>query len=516
MNSTDKEADKEALLLYNEVAKEMWKTTTLALGGDTKLHSQMNAVAACVKWAKTQTFKDELQQSPKIWDKELEKLITNHIEQEHFSTCVYLKGKINLKHYLQELETKTEQNIEVHRSLLGDLFTIYLKSLIECMHRHLSSLAMNDFTYEEWVQLYKWVYEERKRVCRYQRELEDYDPQLYEWWFSDMGEKLIIAGKETIKKALREILEKEIGWNTYPEPKHDYYFWDILKALTVVTKAVEPVSPTLVSKLESLCWDEVHYFVTRYDSFIQKKVNESSLGNQVYIALRIVKNCHILRNTIENIDIAPENKNNLNTEMKNCISRCEAKGLQLSCATLKSKLKETFQNHFTKNCSEFENVFKHLQSGLEDADIHKNEMHLKTIHHTAVTLYIQYFFVHPKTVGIFLVGSKTLQETFEYLVSGKIQLDNPLEYMSDILSGKDLESTKTTIMYFSHIHPDIRNEHLKVLLDLNGNLSSKDKTHLLNCIESRKADVNEEKMCFFKDIKVKMFGGTLRYLCCSG
>ncbi|KAE8586786.1 hypothetical protein XENTR_v10021765 [Xenopus tropicalis] len=512
MNSTDK----EALPLYNDVAQEMWKTTTLALSGDVKLHSQMNAVAACVNWAKTQEFNEELHQSPKMWDKELKKLITNHIEKEHLATCVYNKGKMSLKHYLKELETKSLQTIEVHRSLLGDLFTIYLKSLIDCIHHHLSSLVLNDFTYEEWVQLYIWGYEECKRVRIYHQELEDFDPYIYEQWFKDTGEKLITVGKDTVKKELREILEKEIGWNTYPEPKHDYYFYNILKEITSVTKAVEPVSTTLVSKLETECWNEVHYFVTRYDSFIQKKINESSLGNKVFVALRIVKNCQILRNTIENIGMVPENKINLNTEMKNCIGCCEAKGLKLSCATLKSKLKETFQNHFTKNCSEFETVLEHLQRSLKKADIPNNKMHLKTIHHTAVTLYIQYFFVYPKTVGNFLAGSKKLQETFESLVSDKNLLDNPLEYMSYILTGKDVESTKTTVMCFSRSHPDMRKEHLKALMDLNGNLNSKDRAYLLNCFKQEQADMNEENMCFFKDIKMNMFGGALRYLCCSG
>ncbi|KAM4690541.1 uncharacterized protein WCC33_017942 [Rhinophrynus dorsalis] len=448
--------DEDLRLLYNEVADKMWRTLTKALNGEKNHKGQMNSIAACIKWAKSHEFRQESDWSPKMWEKKLEELIKKHIEKEHFPTFVCnSKTKMSIKQHLDELEKKCLQRMDVERSVLGDLFAVYVKCLPVCMLHHLSSLALNDFPYEEFVLLYRWSYEEYKRLRRYQQEVEDFDPLLFDRWFSENGKKVICIGQKTIQKALREILEKEIGWNMYPAPEHDFYFNDILKFACLI-----------------LVW-----------------------------------------NTLDYLGKIPQEKTDLDLEIKRIICQCEDRGVTFSCVALKSTMKNAFQNHFTKDGKEFEDVLKQMQSSLQHAGVQTNEMFIRTIHHTVVVLYIQTFFRFSKKCEIFSKGSKRLQDTFEALVSDKGLLDNPMEYISHILSAKDTESLKTTTMFLSHYHPDLREEHLNTIMNLKGNLSSEERENLLCYLKNRKTDFHEDKMCFFEDIEVKQ--SRWKFLCCQ-
>ncbi|XP_075471122.1 exocyst complex component 3-like [Ascaphus truei] len=498
--------------LYNNVVTKMQWTVGEALRGNETPSAELKSVTACVKWAKEKRCGQGLGWSPKMWDKELETLLVTNIK-EHIPTFVYdtKAERRSLQNHLEELESTTLQRVSLNRTRLGDLFALYLKCAHACILSHLTSLAHHDFTYKECVLLYRWGCTEYKRqlaehVFMYQQELETLDPLIYSTWIKDSGEKIICSGEKTLGKALRETLQQEIVWLAYPEAEQTCYFHEILQKVTEITQAAEDLGDIL-RKVQVLCWDQLFHFVSRYLDYLQSKMTKNDAGNGDNIALRIVKNCQILRTTLEKLKLGQISGEK--QKILQLICQSEAHGLQLLLNALKSTLKEALQNYFTKNGREFENALERLQRHLEDAEVKNNEALVRTIHHAVVVLYIQAFFKYSKkksllsTSEIFSKGSTKLQKIFVGLVADTVQLENPMEYISQILNGTDTESMKTTTVYFCNDHLDLREEHLTAIMDIKGTVSWQERKELLYYLKNRKADVLENKMCFFEEIEVK-------------
>ncbi|XP_053562426.1 uncharacterized protein LOC128653259 [Bombina bombina] len=255
--------DNHAYSGYKMVADDMWNTVKMALTGDNSQTEHLNSVAACVKWAKEKNLTYEGEFSPNSWAKDLENLFIQYIN-ENIPTVKYdTEIKINLENHLEELKSKSLQQVNMTRSLLGDLYPLYLKCFTHYMHDHLSILASNQFNFEEYVLLYRWANKEWNRQLAYQHETEDFDHLLFKKWFENTGEKIIHTGKQTIIKVLTEILQREMDWNSYLKTELSYYFNDISKELDKVTNAVKDLGDTLRSGIKSLCWDEFDNFIKR-------------------------------------------------------------------------------------------------------------------------------------------------------------------------------------------------------------------------------------------------------------
>ncbi|CAH2328564.1 exocyst complex component 3-like isoform X1 [Pelobates cultripes] len=495
--------------MFQELAFDMWETVEKALNGDQSLCVHLKSVADCLQWVKEESDHEDAQWSPKSWDNTLEELISKHIREQVLTHEYKRKAKMNLKRHLEILEGNTLRNINKNKSLLGDLFIVYLECLSVCMLQHLSSLAKEDLNYEESVLLYRWGIEEHWRQVFCLKESNAFDA-LFNKWLNDTASKIISTGKKTIYTARREMLEEEMKWNIQQEPGPECNFNGLLKEAMDVLKAVEDLGDKLVSDVRGVFLDEVLQFLKRYNTFLEAKVERSDSGKQLCVPLRIVKNCQILRNTLEDVGDTLRVKSTLYLEIINIIHEIEDRGIKLFSATLKLTFKKPFKNYFTDNIK-FKDVLQELQNSIEHAGIQNNKIVIKTELCVIVGLYIQAFFNYSNKIEgtskaeAFMNGSKPLQNFFQSLVSDEVKRKDPLQYIINILNSQDSKSLETTIAFFSNDHQDLREEHLNAILKIKGNISFTEKKRLVYFIKHRKSDHQEDKLFFFRDIKVKPF-----------
>ncbi|XP_063803520.1 uncharacterized protein LOC134980584 [Pseudophryne corroboree] len=503
--------------LYKEVAQKMWATVKQVLDGDHSQTAGLQAVSDCIVWSK-QKCNNSSDWIPQEWQRDLENLFVNCI-MKHMPKFVHKKmDERCLENHLGELERKILEIINKLELLPKDLSASCLKCLRVYLCSHLTTLSDDtQLNYQEHVLLYKWAHRQHRRLCIAQYISEDFDHMLFENWFHNTGKNIESKGQEHIRRALLEILQSEIVWNSYPKPEIQYYFSDISGEATKVCEAAEGLGNTLSSALKSFYWEELVRFVTRYEAFLKEKVDSMVSENGIDMGLRIVKNCSILRDTANRAgDKCQE------VEIEGLLVQCENKGTDLVFNALKPKIEEAFQNHFKKNSTEYENILRHFQCKLQNEDLQSNRMFITRLYHRLLILYIKAFFKcstkssHINKGETFLKGSKRLQEFASNLISDENLLgSNPLDFITTILTDSDQEALRTTTAYFGLEHPDLREEHLEAILNIKGNVSRKEREDLLYYIRERKMVSMDNNPGYFEDVQVGYsHSKTMRFLCC--
>ncbi|XP_075049409.1 uncharacterized protein LOC142109209 [Mixophyes fleayi] len=502
---------------YKEIAEKMWGAVIQELDGDHDQSVGLQSVSDCIKWAKLERANNDSDWIPQGWPKDIKMLFENYIIK-HFPKFVHKKtDKGGLDSDLAELKEKISEMIIKLDLLPTELSAACLNCLRVYTCNQLTALADTQLSYEELVLLYKWALHQHRRLHISQYVSEDFDHMLFEKWFNDNGKKIESTGQEKINRALLEIHQSEVVWNSFPQPEVRYYFTDVPEKATIIYKAVEDLGDTLTSRLKSVFWEEFINFLTRYETYLKDKVDELVSDNGICLGLRIVKNCHILRETSKHMGTVSQAK-----EIQGCLEQCESKGTDLVFSALKPEIKEAFQKYFKKNSAEYENILKRFQCTLKDKDMQNNRIFNTLIYHRLLVLYIRSFFKCAKNLShlnvgeIFSNGSKNLLEFVSNLVSDEDLLrSNPLDFITNILTAKNHESMRTTTVYFTIEHPDIREEHLKAILDIKGNVGRKEIKDLLYYIQNKKTDNEENKLCFFKDIQVGYSHSNMKdFLCC--
>ncbi|XP_072284464.1 uncharacterized protein [Pyxicephalus adspersus] len=370
--------------LYQTLSQEMWKVVGKALAGDQRQNVRLQAIPQCIKWAKqTQSQKDP-DWGPQEWSKKLEDLFDADIKETIPKFAPGTKDK-NLEKYLKDLKCQISNIISKGQRFPEELTFTYLKCLHLCLLNELTSLAEQKLSYEEQVLLYKWTHDQHGELCKYLQGSGNFDHMLFEEWFFNNGNKIKSTGQELIQKALREILQQEIVWNSYPNTDIKCYFSNIQKELTVICEAVRDMSTTLVTNLNSIFWEDFLNFLTRYEDFLKNKIDKAEgmiSGKGVEMGLRIVNNSHILRNTLLSIGNIQQE-----SEIQRLVDQCENKGINIILSILGPEIKK------------FNTI----------------------IQHRITVLYIQSFFKNKSQnrVELFVQGSRKLKEFFAELVSVK-------------------------------------------------------------------------------------------------
>ncbi|XP_075699688.1 uncharacterized protein LOC142664489 [Rhinoderma darwinii] len=499
--------------LYEVVAQEMWRSLSLVLDGDENQTVCLQSISQCIQWAEQQKCKSP-DWSPQEWVNELESLFENDVKKHNPK----FELKRGLDKYLVELEKNISEIITRLEQFPEALTATYLKCLHVDLLNQLTSLVDNKLKYEDHVLLFKWAHNEHRRLCIRRVGSENFDHMLFGNWFLDRGNKIASTGCKAISRILVEVLQSEIVWNSYPRGDVRYYFSDVLEEGTKICKEVEDLGNTLVSRLQSLFWEEFLHFVTRYKAFLTEKADGLISQYGICIGIRIVKNCCILRSTMNNLGGSSQDPEI--HRIQRILGQCENKGIDLVLSNMKPSLKEAFKNYFMKNCNEYENVLRSLKCTLIKEDIQNDQTLVTLIHHRLVVLFIQSFFKCSKKLSsqnkgqIFSNGRQKLQNLFSDMVSNDYLLpSNPLDYISEILMANEYESLHTTTVFFIDKHQDLREEHLNTILNIKGNLSSKEKEDLLYYIRNREMGSDQNKLCFFEDIQVD--NGILKcFMCC--
>ncbi|XP_071970274.1 uncharacterized protein [Engystomops pustulosus] len=500
--------------LYEVVAQDMWRSLTLALDGDPNQTVNLQSISQCITWARQQNCNKDPEWSPHEWGKELENVFENDMKK-HSPKFELDKG---VGQYLLELEKNITEIILRLEQYPEVLAVTYMKCLHVDLFDQLKCLIDKNQKFEDHVLLFQWAHKEHRRLCKYQVGSEDFDHMLFGNWFLDSGNKIASTGREAMYRTLLEILQSEIVWNSYPKEEVRYYFTDVLEEGTKFCKTVEDLGFTLVSRLQSLFLEEFLHFLTRYKVFLTEKLGGVISGNGICVGIRILKNCSILRHTIN--DFHGALKDLQIQEIQSILWQCENKGIDLVLSSMKPSLKEAFKNYFKKNCNQYENVLRNLKCALINVDIQNEPKLVTLLHHRLVVLFIQSFFKCSKKLSgqntgeIFSKGSKKLLEFFSDMISTEYLLpSSPLNFISDILTTKDSKSLHTTTVFFIKEHQDLREEHLKALLNIRGNLSSNEKEDILYYKRNSEISCDQNKLGFFEDIHVDK--SKMKYfLCC--
>ncbi|KAM4014199.1 uncharacterized protein ACNLHF_004063 [Anomaloglossus baeobatrachus] len=486
--------------LYEVLAEEMWKCVTQALDGDSSQTVALQSISQCIQWAKQQHCSKGPDWSPQMWLHDIKTLFEYDIKKHNEK----LELERGLDQYLEDLEKNLSETILRLEHFPEVLTAAYLKCLHVELFQQLTSLVDKKLKYEDHVLLFKWAHKEHRRLCKCRVGSEDFDHMLLGNWFLNSGDRIASTGRDAMYRTLVEILQSEIVWHSYPGGEVRYYFTDVLQEGTRICKAVEDLGDTLVSKLQSLFWEEFLHFVTRYKTFLTEKLSGSSSENGICVGIRIVKNCSILRNTMNNFDLAPRDPEI--QRIQTLLGDCENQGIELVLINLKPSLKEAFQNYFKKSCNEYEIVLRHLKRTLIKEDIQNDQKMVTLIHHRLVVLFIQSFFKCSKKLSrqnsgeIFSNGRKKLLDFFSDMVLDDYLLpSDPLDFISEMLTANDHTSLHTTTVFFIDKHQDLREEHLSAILTIKGNLSTKEKEDLLYYIRNRQTDRHRNKLCFFED-----------------
>ncbi|XP_069806470.1 uncharacterized protein [Dendropsophus ebraccatus] len=487
---------------YEAVAQEMWRSLTLSLDGDDPQSAMLQAIAQCIQWTKQQKCREGPGWRPQRWAGEVESLLQNDIKKRNPKS----DPKQGLDPYLEELE-KNVSHMILRTEPFPELLTA---SYLKCLHVELLSLLTSvvdmNLKYEDHVRLFRWAHKEHRRLCALRAGSEDFDHLLFGNWFLDSGSRIASAGRDAMYRTFVEILHSEIVWISYPKDEVRYYFYDVLEKGNRICKEVEDLGDTLVSKLQSLFWEEFLHLVTRYKIFITEKLGAVGSENGVRAGVRIAKNCCILRNTMNNLRATPQDLEL--QRIQRLFGECENKGIELILNNLRPQLKEAFRNYFKKNCDQYEGVLRSLKRVLVKGDIHNDQTLVSLIHHRLVVLYIQSFFTWSKKLSHenagerFSNGSKKLQDFFSDMVlDNRLLPGNPLNSISEMLTTNDRQALSVTTAFFIEEHQDLREEHLSAILNIKENLSSKEKEDLLHLIHRRATTCDQSKLHYFVGIQ---------------
>ncbi|XP_073466510.1 uncharacterized protein [Aquarana catesbeiana] len=492
---------------YYAISQKMWEAVDNVLTGDQSQSARLQTIPQCIKWAKETQSKKDADWGPQGWIKELEDLFEKDIKE---TIPKFAHG--SLEDHLKELKHKISKITSKVQIFPKELASTYLKCLHVCLLNDLTCMAERKLGYNEQVLLYKWTTEEHGKLCKHLQGSADFDHMLFEKWFFDNGKKIEFTGQEVIQKELKEILQNERMWNSYPSVDVQCYFNNIQKVMASICEAVKDLSATLVSRLNSIFWEEFLKFLTRYEDFLKNKVDKAegmTAGNGVEMGIRILKNCYILRDTLLGLGNMQQE-----SEIMKLLDKCENKGTEIVLRILNPRIKSAFKNYFKKNKLDYENVLKEFRNALGKQGMENNKEFNTVVQHRIKVLYIQSFFKNKSKnkVETFVQGSKKLKEFFTELVSDEDQLGNdPLEYMGQMLTANDFESLQTTTIYFLNEHQDLRKEHLVTILKIKGGIKHEEKAKLLYYIENRKILFGENRLKFFEDVNT---GFHLKNLLC--
>ncbi|XP_040189709.1 uncharacterized protein LOC120921112 [Rana temporaria] len=486
----------------------MWEAVDNVLTGDQSQSARLQTIPQCIKWTKETQSKKDADWGPQGWIKELEDLFERDIKETipkvaHGSLEDHLK---DLKHKISKITSKVQ-------IFPKELASTYLKCLHVCLLNDLTSMAERKLGYKEQVLLYKWTVEEHGKLCKHLQGSVDFDHMLFEKWFFDNGKRIEFTGQEAIQKELKEILQNERIWNSYPSVDVQCYFSNIQKVMTSICEEVKDISATLVSRLNSIFWEEFFKFLTRYEDFLKQKVDKAegmTSGNGVEMGIRILKNSSILRDTLLGLGNMQHE-----SEIMKLLDQCENKGTEIVLRILNPRIKSAFINYFKKNTLDYENVLKEFRNALRIQGMENNKEFNTVVQHRIKVLYIQSFFKNKSKnkVEAFVQGSVKLKEFFTELVSDEDQLGvDPLEYMRQMLTATDFESLQTTTFCFLDEHKDLRKEHLMAILKIKGGIKHEEKIKLLYYVKNRKILFCENRLNFFEDVNTE--GIHLKYLLC--
>ncbi|XP_034622972.1 exocyst complex component 3-like protein 2 [Trachemys scripta elegans] len=138
---------------------------------------------------------------------------------------------------------------------------------------------------------------------------------------------------------------------------------------------------------------------------------------------------------------------------------------------------------------------------------------IQAVHHIIVTEYVQAFLTasgksssakRRKIANKIEVDHQAIRTLFEECFGPKTaSLDDPIESILDFILLTDIEAMKIQLVLLLLKFPDIRKEHLNIILDLKGSLNGTDRNAMLEVVYDNCVGFERGHNSFFEAIEIK-------------
>ncbi|XP_043404714.1 exocyst complex component 3-like isoform X2 [Chelonia mydas] len=468
-------------LLYKKVAERMWSVVQEAISGsDSMLLEPLKSVGESLKWEKEKEKEwfDSVKDmesvstwSPKYWNKDLEKLLME---------CMATQ----IPSFVSASNTD--------ESALKD---------------HLNG----DMSFSKCLLIYEWgfnMYRSEKLLmpCWTPQQMLLADAYVLKWNFSNVEEKLLTVIQKEVREALRQVITA--GGKPYTDTT-------IIQVLTRRAQAVQHISDTIKDKVEAVCLEELLHFLHSYKHEVRSLLQLDTFS-ETDSNLQILENCCIFRAAWHKLTYIYHASADTDAKVKGFIDSTEEQSRELLLQAITSKVKVALKGHFRKGHSDFDRFLDCLRSSFSRFEMKNTETYetlIQTVHHNIITEYVQALLTasgksssakRRKIANKIEADHRAMQTLFEECFGPRTaSLDDPIEGILEFILLTDIEAMKIQLVILVHKFPDIRKEHLNIILDIKGTLSWTDRNAVLEVVYDNYVEAERGHNLFFDKIEIK-------------
>ncbi|XP_073205832.1 exocyst complex component 3-like isoform X4 [Lepidochelys kempii] len=459
-------------LLYKKVAERMWSVVQEAISGsDSTLLEPLKSVGESLKWEKEKEKEwfDSVKDmesvstwSPKYWNKDLEKLLMECMATQIPSfVSASNTDESALKDHLSQLETTIFPNLRCKRDVFKEagLLTTFTKCCNACLSSYLSTLTGGDMSFSKCLLIYELgfnMYRSEKLLmpCWTPQQMLLADAYVLKWNFSNVEEKLLTVIQKEVREALRQVITAR---------GKPYTDTTIIQVLTRRAQAVQHISDTIKDKVEAVCLGEFLHFLHSYKHEVRSLLQLDTFS-ETDSNLQILENCCIFRAAWHKLMYIYHASADTDAKVKEFIDSTEEQSRELLLQAITSKVKVALKAHFRKGHSDFDRFLDCLRSSFSRFEMKNTET-----------------YEGPRTAS----------------------LDDPIEGILEFILLTDIEAMKIQLVILVHKFPDIRKEHLNIILDIKGTLSWTDRNAVLEVVYDNYVEAERGQKLFFDEIEIK-------------
>ncbi|XP_025967081.2 uncharacterized protein LOC112989899 [Dromaius novaehollandiae] len=511
--------------LYTLLAEQMWSIVGKAFSGsDRMLLEPLQSVGESLKWEKQkeeewfgsgQAMEPLSTWSPRFWKKDLEeKLIKYMTAQIPPFGSTSNTDETALKQHLSQLELMFLPSLECKTGLFEEagLLVTYTRCSHACLSSHLSTLTDNNHvSFNQCLLVYEWCLKMYKSgngtllgpsqtSCHHL----SLDAQCLRWIILKTEEKLLAVTQKEVGEALKEAFDIE---------KTPCANAAVIQVLTEKTEAAQRISEGLRERVGAVCLDECLSFLESYENEVRCFLQLDGYPG-IRDSLRILENFCILRAAWHKLTYTCSASTDQDVKVKGCLDRMGEKITEHLLQTITSEVKTTLKDHFKKFDSGLGYILESLRQNFlafEKKNTDTYEALVEAVSIIIITEYVQALLTisrkpssgqRRRIVSKIEDDHRMLQSIFKECLGPKASsLKDPIKAIIGLIQTSDAEGMKIALLPILREFPDLRKEHLSVVLDLKDSLSREDRAALLNTFHDNCGETGTNLL--FGDIEVK-------------
>ncbi|XP_062432861.1 uncharacterized protein LOC134141021 isoform X3 [Rhea pennata] len=473
--------------LYTQLAEEMWSTVGKAFSGGERISLEpLQSVGKLLKWEKK--LREEFGSSqgmepvstwiPRFWKKDLEEKLTEYMTaQIPYFDSTSNTDETALKQHLKQLEMTFLPSLECRSDFFEEagLPDMYAWCFHACLSSHISTLTDNNHvSFSRCLLVYEWFLEMYKRALFSVRSgkwtllglrqtphhLLSLDAQCLMGIILKTEEKLLAVTQKEVREALKKVFDS--GESPCASAA-------VIQVIGEKTEAAERVGKSLRERVEAVCLEE-------YLSFLR-------------------------RDTWNKLTYICSASTDQDVKVKGFLDQMEDKIVEHLRQTITSEVKGILKNHFKNHDSSLSYTLELLRQSFltfKEKNTGKYKDLVKAVKVVIITEYVQALLTtsrkpssrqRRRIVSKIEEDYRILQTIFEECLGPEGgSLQDPIKAILELIQTSDAEGMKIALLPILRDFPDLRQEHLNIILDLKDSLSRRDRAALLkifhdNCEE---------------------------------